>query len=66
MKMTSLIVSTPEGHSGRVLTTAEDFIFRYEEDALPNRAISLSMPVRIDEFRRRVQKAALPFQLTFG
>lgn len=53
MKMTSLIVSTPEGHSGRVLTTAEDFIFRYEEDALPNRAISLSMPVRLDEFRRR-------------
>lgn len=52
MKMTSLIVSTPEGHSGRVLTTAEDFIFRYEEDALPNRAISLSMPVRLDEFRR--------------
>jgi len=53
MKMISLIVSTPEGHSGRVLTTAEDFIFRYEEDALPNKAISLSMPVRLDEFRRR-------------
>jgi len=53
MKMTSLIVSTPEGHSGRILTSAADFIFRYDADALPNRAISLSMPVRPDEFRRR-------------
>lgn len=53
MKMTSLKVSTPEGSSGRVLTSAEDFIFRYDEDALPNMAISLTMPVRPDEFRRR-------------
>lgn len=53
MKMTSLKVSTPEGRSGRVFTSAEDFIFRYHEDALPDSAISLSMPVRTDEFRRR-------------
>jgi serine/threonine-protein kinase HipA len=53
MKMTSLNVSTPEGASGRVLTSADDFIFRYHEDALPGMAISLSMPVRPDEFRRR-------------
>lgn len=53
MKMTSLKVSTPEGHSGRILTSGDDFIFRYQEDALPNTAISLSMPVRADEFRRR-------------
>ena len=53
MKMTSLKVSTPEGSSGRILTSAEDFIFRYDEDALPNMAISLTMPVRPDEFRRR-------------
>jgi serine/threonine-protein kinase HipA len=52
MKMISLLVNTPEGHSGRVLTSTADFIFRYE-DALPDRAISLSMPVRPDEFRRR-------------
>ncbi|WP_338584605.1 type II toxin-antitoxin system HipA family toxin [Pseudomonas sp. MAG733B] len=53
MKMTSLAVSTPEGLSGRVLTSADDFIFRYHEEALPEMAISLSMPVRPDEFRRR-------------
>jgi serine/threonine-protein kinase HipA len=53
MKMTALKVSTPEGSSGRVLTSGEDFIFRYHEDALPAMAISLSMPVRPDEFRRR-------------
>jgi serine/threonine-protein kinase HipA len=53
MKMTSLKVSTPEGHSGRILTSGDDFIFRYQEDALPKTAISLSMPVRADEFRRR-------------
>lgn len=53
MKMTSLKVSTPEGASGRILTSAEEFIFRYHEDASPNMAISLSMPVRADEFRRR-------------
>ena len=53
MKMTSLKVCTPEGHSGRILTSGDDYIFRYQEDALPNTAISLSMPVRADEFRRR-------------
>ncbi|MBV7555596.1 type II toxin-antitoxin system HipA family toxin [Pseudomonas sp. PDM28] len=53
MKMTSLKVTTPEGHSGRILTSGDDYIFRYQEDALPNTAISLSMPVRADEFRRR-------------
>lgn len=53
MKMASLKVSTPEGFSGRVLTSADDFIFRYQEDASVNVAISLSMPVRADEFRRR-------------
>lgn len=53
MKMTSLAVSTPEGRSGRILTSADDYIFRYHEKALPGMAISLSMPVRADEFRRR-------------
>ncbi|VVP70823.1 hypothetical protein PS918_01073 [Pseudomonas fluorescens] len=53
MKMTSLKVDTPEGISGRILTSAEDFIFRYHEDALPGAAISLTMPVRPDDFRRR-------------
>ncbi|HEF4758871.1 TPA: type II toxin-antitoxin system HipA family toxin [Pseudomonas putida] len=53
MKTTSLKVDTPEGVSGRILTSVEDFIFRYHEDALPTAAISLTMPVRTDEFRRR-------------
>ncbi|KAB0490171.1 type II toxin-antitoxin system HipA family toxin [Pseudomonas vancouverensis] len=53
MKMASLKVTTPEGFSGRVLTSVDDFIFRYQEDASANVAISLSMPVRADEFRRR-------------
>lgn len=53
MKMTSLKVSTPEGSSGRILTSVEDFIFRYDEEALSSMAISLTMPVRPDEFRRR-------------
>ncbi|MGF6396840.1 HipA-like protein [Pseudomonas frederiksbergensis] len=51
--VSTLKVSTPEGSSGRILTSAKGFIFRYDEDALPNTAISLTMPVRPDEFRRR-------------
>lgn len=51
--MTSLGVGTPEGDSGRILTSAADFIFRYDERAQPETAISLSMPVRAEEFRRR-------------
>ncbi|MDR9860922.1 MULTISPECIES: type II toxin-antitoxin system HipA family toxin [Pseudomonas] len=53
MKMTSLKVSTPEGNSGRLFSDAENFTFRYHEDASPKIAISLSMPVRHDEYRRR-------------
>jgi hypothetical protein len=53
MKMSSLQVSTPEGNSGRLFSDAEDFTFRYHEDASPPMAISLSMPVRHDEFLRR-------------
>ena len=51
MKMASLQVSTPEGNSGRIFSDAEDFTFRYHEDASPQMAISLSMPVQHDEFR---------------
>ncbi|VVN28622.1 hypothetical protein PS619_04702 [Pseudomonas fluorescens] len=53
MKMSSLQVSTPEGNSGRLFSDTEDFTFRYHEDASPQMAISLLMPVRHDEFRRR-------------
>ncbi|PQP04863.1 phosphatidylinositol kinase [Pseudomonas frederiksbergensis] len=53
MKMSSLKVSTPEGRSGRLFSDAEDFTFRYHDDASLEMAISLSMPVRHNEFRRR-------------
>ncbi|WP_404942966.1 MULTISPECIES: hypothetical protein [Pseudomonas] len=36
-----------------MFSDAEDFNFRYHEDASPPMAISLSMPVRHDEFLRR-------------
>lgn len=53
MKTTSLLISTPQGPSGNVLSGAEDYIFRYHHDASPQAAVSLLMPVRPDEFRRR-------------
>jgi len=53
MSLVSLRVSTPQGDSGHVLTSAQDYIFRYDTAAQPASAISLLMPVRPDEFRRR-------------
>ncbi|WP_191632446.1 hypothetical protein [Pseudomonas fluorescens] len=38
MKMTSLVVNTPEGYSGRIHNSSADFVFRYGADAQPNRA----------------------------
>jgi serine/threonine-protein kinase HipA len=50
---TVLQVATPEGDSGKILTGAGDYLFRYHEDANPQAAISLLMPVRLDEYRHR-------------
>jgi serine/threonine-protein kinase HipA len=50
---TVLQVATPEGDSGKILTSAGDYLFRYHEDAKPQAAISLLMPVRLDEYRHR-------------
>lgn len=50
---TALKVSTPQGDSGRLLTSAADYIFRYGDEASARAAISLLMPVRTEEFRRR-------------
>ncbi|MBD8685138.1 type II toxin-antitoxin system HipA family toxin [Pseudomonas sp. CFBP 13719] len=50
---TLLQVSTPEGESGRVLRSEDDYIFRYRDDASAHRAISLLMPPRMDEYRHR-------------
>ena len=50
---TTLQVATPEGHSGKILNSAGDYLFRYNEDASEPAAISLLMPVRLDEYRHR-------------
>ncbi|WP_339489459.1 type II toxin-antitoxin system HipA family toxin [Pseudomonas sp. EL_65y_Pfl2_R95] len=46
-------VATPEGGSGKILTSAGDYLFRYHDDAKTQAAISLLMPVRLDEYRHR-------------
>jgi serine/threonine-protein kinase HipA len=52
--MTAVLqVATPEGDSGKILTRAGDYLFRYREDAEAKAAISLLMPVRLDEYRHR-------------
>ena len=48
-----LQVATPEGDSGRILTSAGDYLFRYHEAAEAQAAISLLMPVRLEEYRHR-------------
>ncbi|POA53582.1 MULTISPECIES: type II toxin-antitoxin system HipA family toxin [unclassified Pseudomonas] len=48
-----LQVATPEGGSGKVFNTAGDYLFRYHEDAVAQAAISLLMPVRLEEYRYR-------------
>lgn len=52
--MTAVLqVATPEGESGRILSSAGDYLFRYREEAKAPAAISLLMPVRLDEYRHR-------------
>lgn len=52
--MTAVLqVVTPEGASGRIFTSGTDYLFRYHEDANAQAAISLLMPVRLDEYRHR-------------
>lgn len=48
-----LQVATPEGDSGKIISSAGDYLFRYHEDAKAQAAISLLMPVRLDEYRHR-------------
>lgn len=50
---TTLQVATPEGPSGKILSSAGDYLFRYHDDAKARAAISLLMPLRIDEYRHR-------------
>lgn len=52
--MTTLLnVTTPQGESGKILSGGPDYLFRYREDAKPSAAISLLMPVRLEEYRHR-------------
>ncbi|MNQ13488.1 Serine/threonine-protein kinase HipA [compost metagenome] len=52
--MTAVLrVATPQGDSGKIITSAGDYLFRYHEDAKAQAAISLLMPVRLDEYRQR-------------
>jgi serine/threonine-protein kinase HipA len=48
-----LQVATPQGDSGKILTSGGDYLFRYHEEAKAQAAISLLMPVRMDEYRHR-------------
>lgn len=52
--MTAILkVTTPQGDSGKILKSNGDYLFRYHEEAHPQAAISLLMPVRTDEYRHR-------------
>lgn len=53
MSSPKLQVHTPQGASGSVFTSAGDYLFRYGDNAPPHSALSLVMPVRADEYRRR-------------
>lgn len=52
MNITSLQVRTPQGNSGSLRRGSADYIFRYNDQASSAAALSLLMPVRIDEYRR--------------
>lgn len=53
MNSPALSVHTPQGDSGSVLVGADDYLFRYDAKAQAQGAISLTMPVRAEEYRRR-------------
>lgn len=53
MNSPKLQIHTPQGSSASVFTSAGDYIFRYGDNAPPHSALSLVMPARADEYRRR-------------
>jgi serine/threonine-protein kinase HipA len=53
MKLSALNVRCPQGDSGRLYTSDENYLFRYQDGGAANTAISLLMPVRVDEYRHR-------------
>ena len=49
--MTAVLqVATPEGDSGKILTRTDDYLFCYHDDAEAQAAISLFMPMCMDEY----------------
>lgn len=50
MNSPALSVHTPQGDSGSVLVGADDYLFRYDAKAQAQSAISLTMPVRAEEY----------------
>lgn len=54
-----LLVATPEGRSGDILSGPGDYLFRYHHDAPAHAAISLLMPLRVDDYRHRPAWAGL-------
>ncbi|PIB45357.1 phosphatidylinositol kinase [Pseudomonas sp. 2822-15] len=53
MNSPALSIHTPQGDSGSVLVGADDYLFRYDAKAQAQSAVSLTMPVRAEEYRRR-------------
>jgi serine/threonine-protein kinase HipA len=51
VNITALQVRTPQGESGALRTGKSDYIFRYADQAPAAAALSLTMPVRVDEYR---------------
>lgn len=53
MNRHSLRVHTPQGESGSVLRSTDNYLFRYSDHALASSALCLAMPVRAEEYARR-------------
>ena len=54
MTIDTLNIHTPQGHSGRLFIGADQhYVLRYDPEVNPDSAISLLMPVRTEEYRRR-------------
>lgn len=52
--MTAVLqLATPEVESGSILRSAGDYLFRYHEEGKAQAAISVLIPVRLDEYRHR-------------
>lgn len=46
-----LTVATPQGDSGKIFSSEQAYLFRYQQEAAATAAVSLLMPVRLEEYR---------------